>query len=241
MEDKQLSYEEAPAAMARLRADGKRIVQCHGTFDLIHPGHIIHFEEARELNPREVTLLRRALAWRDEIARSRDRAPFRVVGDPVLLEIVVSRPESAGDLARLKGMSPRLARERGGDLLTRLSLVDDLPEEALEPYPRWRGNGAGRPTPDEEAVAGRIRELRTEKAAELDLDRGILLSNAQILEIEEIPWYLGGAPSHLGRPCLAGRSVGAGGPPNRGRTLTLAAGRAERGQACAWPRSQSRP
>lgn len=30
-----------------LRRLGKRIVQCHGTFDLIHPGHLSHFEEAK--------------------------------------------------------------------------------------------------------------------------------------------------------------------------------------------------
>jgi cytidyltransferase-like protein len=35
--------------MAGLRSAGKRIVQCHGTFDLVHPGHIIHFEEAKAL------------------------------------------------------------------------------------------------------------------------------------------------------------------------------------------------
>ena len=26
---------------------GNKIVQCHGTFDLIHPGHVIHFEESK--------------------------------------------------------------------------------------------------------------------------------------------------------------------------------------------------
>lgn len=46
---KVLKFEETPAAMDRLRAAGKRIVQCHGTFDLVHPGHVIHFEEARAL------------------------------------------------------------------------------------------------------------------------------------------------------------------------------------------------
>src|SRR5262249_24797107 len=30
-----------------LRAQGKRIVQCHGVFDLMHPGHVRHFEAAR--------------------------------------------------------------------------------------------------------------------------------------------------------------------------------------------------
>lgn len=47
--NKYLSYDDAPAALEALRSGGKRIVQCHGTFDLIHPGHVIHFEEASAL------------------------------------------------------------------------------------------------------------------------------------------------------------------------------------------------
>lgn len=35
--------------MQHIRSKGKKIVQCHGTFDLLHPGHIIHFQEAKAL------------------------------------------------------------------------------------------------------------------------------------------------------------------------------------------------
>jgi rfaE bifunctional protein nucleotidyltransferase chain/domain len=33
--------------LCELRGQGKTIVQCHGVFDLIHPGHIRHFEAAK--------------------------------------------------------------------------------------------------------------------------------------------------------------------------------------------------
>jgi len=46
---KVVAFEKAPALFDRLRKGGKKIVQCHGTFDLVHPGHIHHLEEAREL------------------------------------------------------------------------------------------------------------------------------------------------------------------------------------------------
>jgi cytidyltransferase-like protein len=49
MRNKIITFAEAGALCARLRRDGKKIVQCHGTFDLLHPGHIVHFEEARRL------------------------------------------------------------------------------------------------------------------------------------------------------------------------------------------------
>lgn len=44
-----IPFEKAPELFARLRQEGHKIVQCHGTFDLVHPGHIYHLEEAREL------------------------------------------------------------------------------------------------------------------------------------------------------------------------------------------------
>lgn len=44
-----LAYEQAAAKFTQLREDGQTIVHCHGTFDLIHPGHIAHFEEAKAL------------------------------------------------------------------------------------------------------------------------------------------------------------------------------------------------
>ena len=31
------------------RAEGKRVVLCHGTFDLVHPGHLEHLRQARDL------------------------------------------------------------------------------------------------------------------------------------------------------------------------------------------------
>jgi rfaE bifunctional protein nucleotidyltransferase chain/domain len=47
--NKIVSFEAAPALFKALCARGKTIVQSHGLFDLIHPGHILHLEEARAL------------------------------------------------------------------------------------------------------------------------------------------------------------------------------------------------
>lgn len=44
-----VSFDTASSVITMARADGKTVVHCHGTFDLIHPGHIIHFQEAKEL------------------------------------------------------------------------------------------------------------------------------------------------------------------------------------------------
>jgi len=39
--------DELEKILAGLKKDGKTIVLCHGVFDLLHPGHIKHFEAAR--------------------------------------------------------------------------------------------------------------------------------------------------------------------------------------------------
>lgn len=39
---------ELSKILANLRKKGKKVVHCHGVFDLLHPGHIRHFETARK-------------------------------------------------------------------------------------------------------------------------------------------------------------------------------------------------
>lgn len=48
IEGKIKSIDELSKILETLRRDGKRIVQCHGVFDLIHPGHIKHLESAKK-------------------------------------------------------------------------------------------------------------------------------------------------------------------------------------------------
>lgn len=43
------TLEQLAEIAAQARAEGLRVVHCHGVFDLIHPGHVRHFEAARRL------------------------------------------------------------------------------------------------------------------------------------------------------------------------------------------------
>src|SRR3989304_286052 len=49
MQQKILSIEELDKVCAKLKKQGKKIAQCHGCFDLLHPGHIRHFEAAGKI------------------------------------------------------------------------------------------------------------------------------------------------------------------------------------------------
>jgi len=43
------TLDELQQVTANLKSKGKKVVHCHGVFDLLHIGHIKHFEEARSL------------------------------------------------------------------------------------------------------------------------------------------------------------------------------------------------
>lgn len=47
-QQKLVDVEALPRILTGLRSRGKRIVLCHGTFDLMHAGHIRHFQEAKQ-------------------------------------------------------------------------------------------------------------------------------------------------------------------------------------------------
>lgn len=46
--DKILTLDELAQRVAEVKRSGKKVVLCHGVFDLLHFGHIKHFEEARK-------------------------------------------------------------------------------------------------------------------------------------------------------------------------------------------------
>jgi len=144
---------------------------------------VVRVRGARRLSPRQLTALREALAWRDEIARARDRAPFRIVSDQPLIEAVAVAPKGVRELADIKGFPARMAHEEGADLVRRLQHVADLPDSELRPYPRPPRRGPGRPTPEVEALADKLKKIRNRRAEEVGLPKGTLLANAVVLDV----------------------------------------------------------
>lgn len=48
MQDKIKPFDELSTLLEKERMEGKKVVHCHGVFDLLHPGHIRHLQEARK-------------------------------------------------------------------------------------------------------------------------------------------------------------------------------------------------
>ena len=128
---------------------------------------------ARDLDRRELAVLRELVPWRDKVAGSVDRATFRVLGNEQLLDIARTHPSTRDALAKIKGMPRGILEQRGGELLDAVKRALAVPESELPRFPRaarWDRD------PDFDARVSALKTARDEAAKRLTLDPGVLCS-----------------------------------------------------------------
>ena len=137
----------------------------------------LRIKGARDLNRRELALLREMVTWRDAVARDIDRATFRVMGNEVLLEIARTAPSTARQLSTIKGM-PRGVLERGGaEMLAAVRRGLDVPDAELPRFPRaakWDRDA------DFDQRVARLKTVRDAMATLLSMDPGFLCSRERL-------------------------------------------------------------
>src|SRR5215467_7396206 len=90
-DEKIVRLEDLPEIRARFR--DKKIVHCHGAFDLVHIGHLIHFEEAKALGDILIVTItadqfitkKRSVTFSEE-HRARQVAALQIVDYVVLVQ-----------------------------------------------------------------------------------------------------------------------------------------------------------
>jgi ribonuclease D len=133
----------------------------------------LRLKGARDLNRRELAVLRELVPWRDVVARELDRATFRVIGNEQLLDISRTQPTTRDALAAIKGMPRGLLESRGGEILDAIERALAVPENALPRFPkarRWDRD------PEFDSRVNALKTVRDAVAARLDLDPGVLCS-----------------------------------------------------------------
>jgi len=131
----------------------------------------LRMKGARDLNRRQLAILRELVAWRDTVAESIDRATFRVISNETLLEIARVAPTARQQLATVKGMPRGILESRSPDILESVARGVAVPDNELPRFPRsqrWERD------PDFDDVVARLKTVRDAAAARLDLDPGVL-------------------------------------------------------------------
>jgi ribonuclease D len=133
----------------------------------------LRLKGARDLNRRELAVLRELVPWRDVVAGQLDRATFRVLGNEQLLDIARTQPATRDALSKIKGMPRGILDQRGGELLDAVQRALAVPESELPKFPRaarWDRD------PDFDARVSALKTARDEAAKRLALDPGVLCS-----------------------------------------------------------------
>jgi ribonuclease D len=135
---------------------------------------------ARDLNRRELALLRELALWREGVARSLDRSTFRVAGNDVLFDLSRRAPRTLDELKTVKGLSRGVVERQGGEILDAIARGLAVPEYELPRFPkaaRWDRD------PEFEDRVGRLKTIRDRVAAELEIDPGVLCPRERLENI----------------------------------------------------------
>jgi ribonuclease D len=141
----------------------------------------LRIKNTRDLKPRQLAALRALHAWREGVAEERDVAPFRVIGNEVLVATARALPRTQQELEAAAGVPGAIAARRGNELLSAVREALALPESELPVRPR----AAARPAfdPEFEQLAERLKGTRDKAADRLELDRGFLMPRHQLESI----------------------------------------------------------
>ncbi len=134
------------------------------------------YSTRKELTQRDLTLLDSLLAWREEVAASLDRPPFKVLDDDRLIEIARLKPSTPAELLSL-GLHHRQMQYWSGDILA--AVARGVKSPLVE---RWQ------PTRPDDLYLKRLDKLkdwRKKAAAKMDVEFDVVLPRPFMLALAE--------------------------------------------------------
>ena len=143
----------------------------------------LRMKGARDLDRRQLAILRELYAWRNQIASQLDRATFRVASNEMLIAIAQAAPKSAADLAAIKAVPPPIRQRHATELLDGVKRGLAVPDAELPRFPRaqrWDRDA------DFDNRVNRLKAVRDAAALRLDLDPGVFCSRERLEAIARL-------------------------------------------------------
>lgn len=154
----------------------------------------LRIKGAGRLESQSLAVLESLLALRLQIARQKDRPPFKIIGNEPLLDIARTRPGSMGALEATGILSDRQRHMYGKQIMAAVQNALSIAAGDLPRYPRKAH------TADNGMVLkkfDRLKRWRTKKAEHLRMDPGVLISNATLKSVAESHQAEAGIPDAL--------------------------------------------
>ncbi len=160
----------------------RRLEQVRWSQAADHPDAYLKVKKSSGLSARELAIVRELFQLRERLARERDRPPFKIFGDDVIVEAARRRPTTPEALSRIPRLPGGLARGRGvGGVLKAIQRGLDLPDGDL-PLPCRPG--PKRLSRESEAQVRKLARRRDAIAAPLKLEASLLASKSVLIEVQ---------------------------------------------------------
>lgn len=131
-----------------------------------------------EIGDRAMAALKEVWLYRERQAESRDRAPFRVMPEDLMVRIAEAMPETKEALAEVKGMSPYILERFGSGLLAAVERGRHAPPVARPPRPEKK-----RMNDDEWKLFEALRAWRKERGERDQVEPVVILSTDSMRQI----------------------------------------------------------
>jgi len=147
-----------------------------------NPDEFIRLRGARDLSGAEQQCLRELFVERERLAEARDLPPFKVLNNQLLVALAQARPTDERSLERVQGLSPRIQRRYGRDILAALERARS--KGALRRPPQLPSrDGTGVLDDYELELHERLRVWRKECAEERGIDSSLILNRHVLVRI----------------------------------------------------------
>lgn len=135
------------------------------------------FKGAKRLDSRSLALLEAILQLREELARSRNLPPYKILGNEPIIKIVGLRPATKRELQLIKGVSSKQMKMLGSSILKTIAEVLELSENELPEFPT---NTEPRSRTKMSKRVKALRGWRDRRASEMGIEPSLVCTNAQI-------------------------------------------------------------
>ena len=143
----------------------------------------MRFKGANQLDRRQIATLDQLLVWRDAEARRKDRPPFKVIGNDILLALAKHMPLTGEAIKAIEGIPGWVNERFGRQVLPLIAAAQAIPAEQLPAFPRGERRERD---PEAEKRLLKLKEWRLKAATELAVDPGILINNALLEELARV-------------------------------------------------------
>jgi ribonuclease D len=140
----------------------------------------LQIKGAAALNPRQLETLEQLLNWRNAKARKRDYPVYKIMSNKALLALAAAMPHSEAQLDKVEAVPPKLRQRHTGTILECVASALERSQEELPVAPQRRRREVD---PAAEERFKRLKQWRSRKAQELELDPGILVNNSILSQI----------------------------------------------------------